>query len=470
MHKLVAVSLVLLSLAVGCTQDDQRPPIGDPTPRPEETAPEQVTLGGIHEHLEALAEIAIENDGTRAAGTSGYEASTRYVAGRLEDAGYDVELQSFTIPAFEQLEPSVLAAKGVRPFRDGRDIKAMLYSGAGEVTAPLSVQSFDPEAVDRDGEGCEGLPNFPAGAVALLRPGPCYFRDLVTNASDAGAVAVIISFPEYDKGHVLRPTLITPSGIDVPVLAATDDVGRKLFAAGEGTSVRLATDVASRDAEVANVIAEGTTGADDEVIMVGGHLDSVVDGPGINDNGSGVSTILEVAEEFAGLDLERRLRFGFWAGEELGLLGSTHYVDSLGDATDDIAAYLNFDMLASPNYIHYIYADQGPEGGEAITEAFEAYFEAAGAPFEPIDLEGRSDHGPFLSAGIPVGGLYSGADDVKTEAQEKEFGGTAGVQADPCYHLACDGIENIDDGSLEVMAAAIAEIVLDFAGSRTLLK
>ena len=462
MRKLAVGSLLFLSLAVACTQDDQRPPIG----RPEDAAPKQVTLGGIHEHLEALAEIAIKNDGTRAAGTSGYEASARYVAGRLEDAGYDVELQSFTIPAFEQLAPSTLKPETLKPFRDGRDIKAMLYSGAGEVSAPLSVQSFDPEAVDRDGEGCEGLPGFPAGAVALLRPGPCYFRDLVTNASDAGAVAVIISFPEYERGHVLRPTLITPAGIDVPVLAATDDVGRKLFAAGEGTTVRLTTEVSSQDAEVANVIAEGTTGADDEVIMIGGHLDSVVDGPGINDNGSGVSTILEVAEEYAGLDLEHRLRFGFWAGEELGLLGSTHYVESLGNATDDIAAYLNFDMLASSNYIHYIYADQGPEGGEAITEAFEAYFEESDAPFEPIDLEGRSDHGPFLSAGIPVGGLYSGADDVKTEAQAKEFGGTAGLQADPCYHLACDDIENIDDASLELMAGAIADIVLGLAESR----
>ena len=461
MRKLAAGSLLFLLLALACTQDDQRPPIG----RPEDAASGQVTLEGIHEHLEALAEIAIENDGTRAAGTSGYEASVEFVAGRLEEAGYDVELQSFTIPAFEQLAPSSLKAEGMKPFRDGRDIKAMLYSGAGDVTAPLSVQSFDPEAVDRDGEGCEGLPGFPAGAVALLRPGPCYFRDLVTNASDAGAVAVIISFPEYERGHVLRPTLITPAGIDVPVLAATDDVGRKLFAAGEGTTVRLKTEVASQDTEVANVIAEGTTGADDEVIMVGGHLDSVVDGPGINDNGSGVSTILEVAEEYARLDLEHRLRFGFWAGEELGLLGSTHYVDSLGSATDDIAAYLNFDMLASSNYIHYIYADQGPEGGEAITEAFEAYFEDAGAPFEPIDLEGRSDHGPFLSAGVPIGGLYSGADDVKTEGQAEEFGGTAGEQADPCYHLACDDIENIDDSSLELMAGAIAEIVLDLAES-----
>ena len=461
MRRLAVGSLIFLSLAVACTQDEMRPPIG----RPKDTAPEQVTLAGIHEHLEALARIAIENDGTRAAGTSGYEESVDYVAGRLENAGYDVELQSFTIPAFEQHGPSSLKADGLKAFRDGRDIKAMLYSGAGDVTAPLSVQSFDPKAVERDGEGCEGLPNFPAGAVALLRPGPCYFRDLVTNASDAGAVAVVISFPEYEKGHVLRPTLITPAGIDVPVLAATDDVGRKLFAAGEGTKVQLTTEVSSQDVEVSNVIAEGTTGADDDVIMIGGHLDSVVDGPGINDNGSGVSTILELAEEYAGLDLEHRLRFGFWAGEELGLLGSTHYVDSLGDGAGDIAAYLNFDMLASPNYIHYIYADQGPEGGEAITEAFEAYFEDAGAPFEPIDLEGRSDHGPFLSAGIPVGGLYSGADDVKTEAQEREFGGTAGDQADPCYHLACDDIDNLDDASLELMAGAIAEIVLGLAES-----
>jgi Zn-dependent M28 family amino/carboxypeptidase len=359
----------------------------------------------------------------------------------------------------------VLEADGIRPIVDGKDVTAMLYSAAGDVTAPLSVTKFDPGAVDRDGQGCDGLPGFPPGSIALLRPGPCFFRDLVTSASDAGAVAVVIAFPEFGPGRALRPTLIAPDGIDIPVLAATDEVGRLLYDAGEGTDLHLVTEVSSEEKEVANVIADQLVGPNDPVLMVGAHLDSVVDGPGLNDNGSGVATILEVAEEFAGSAFRHRLRFGFWAGEELGLLGSTHYVESLGGVTDDIAAYLNFDMLASSNHVHYVYADQGPEGGEAITDAFEAHLDAAGAPFEPIDLEGRSDHGPFLRAGVPVGGLFSGADEVKTAAQAEDFGGRAGRLADPCYHRACDDLDNVDDASLEVMAAAVADVVFRLAWS-----
>ena len=106
----------------------------------------------------------------------------------------------------------------------------------------------------------------------------------------------------------------------------------------------------ARSAE--NVIAETTTGNDDEVIMVGGHLDSVIAGPGINDNGSGAATVLEVAENMRKVHPNNTVRFALWGAEEFGLLGSEHYVSSLDDEqARDIALYLNFDMLASPNYL-----------------------------------------------------------------------------------------------------------------------
>ncbi|MGH2755640.1 MAG: M20/M25/M40 family metallo-hydrolase [Actinomycetota bacterium] len=456
MLRVPAVVATALVVFVGCTGNGSSlPGIESPAsdPRTPDTAAEArraVTVERIREHLEALAAIATENGGNRAAGTAGYDGSVEYVARRLEEAGYDVTLQRFSAPVFEQLRPSVLEVHGGRRFVDGKDFKAMIYSAAGDVTAPLATASFDPDGTGREGLGCDGL-SLPPGSVALLRPGPCFFRDQVVNAVKTGARAVIFAVPEYSRhGGVLRPTLITPDGIDVPVVAATDAAGRALYAAGEGAEIHVATEVSSGREEVANVIAD-SNGGDGDIVMMGGHLDSVIDGPGINDNGSGVATILEVAEEFAGAAFERPTRFAFWAGEELGLLGSRHYISTLDDEVDDIAVYLNFDMLASSNHVHYVYADQGPEAGEAITAAFEAALDRAGEPHETIDLEGRSDHGPFLQARVPVGGLFSGADDRKTERQERLFGGTAGAQADPCYHRACDDLDNVDETSLEVM-------------------
>ena len=84
------------------------------------------------------------------------------------------------------------------------------------------------------------------------------------------------------------------------------------------------------------------TAHNDQVVVVGAHLDSVVEGPGINDNGSGSSTILEIAEQMSALKLTKKLqrpvRFAFWGAEESGLLGSEHYVANLSDrpAVEDL--------------------------------------------------------------------------------------------------------------------------------------
>jgi Zn-dependent M28 family amino/carboxypeptidase len=214
---------------------------------------------------------------------------------------------------------------------------------------------------------------------------------------------------------------------------------------------------------------------------VGAHLDSVSPGPGINDNGSGSAAILEVAEIFAAQDRTPRnkLRFMWFGAEEHGLIGSNRYVASLSQAQrDDIMAMLNFDMIGSPNYVRGVYDGDGsdilpagPAGSAFIEDVFVDYFNSQGLANEATQFSGRSDYGPFITVGIPAGGLFTGAEQPKTQAQFELYGGIVGAQLDPCNHLACDTFEGTGSGAgatppklglkaLDEMSDAVAHAVL----------
>jgi Zn-dependent M28 family amino/carboxypeptidase len=209
--------------------------------------------------------------------------------------------------------------------------------------------------------------------------------------------------------------------------------------------------------------------------MAGAHLDSVIEGPGIQDNGSGSAALLETALMMANLRPENTLRFAWWAGEEQGLLGSEDYVEGLSDAERDrIALYMNYDMVGSPNYIFMVYdSDEStfeapvdiPAGSAAIEDLYESYYTWIGEPYEDTEFSARSDYQAFILNGIPAGGLFTGAEVIKTEEQEAIWGGEAGEQFDPCYHLACDDFDNIDLRALEVNSDLIAFAALAFAYS-----
>ena len=211
--------------------------------------------------------------------------------------------------------------------------------------------------------------------------------------------------------------------------------------------------------------------------MAGAHLDSVIEGPGINDNGSGSAALLETALLMANLNPENTLRFAWWAGEEQGLLGSADYVAGLSPAERDrIALYMNYDMVGSPNYIFMVYdADEStfpapegvpiPAGSAAIEDLYESYYTAISEPYDDTEFSGRSDYEAFILAGIPSSGLFTGAEEIKTEEQEAIWGGTAGEQFDPCYHEECDTINNINRHALAVNSDLIAFAALTFAYS-----
>jgi Zn-dependent M28 family amino/carboxypeptidase len=440
----------------------------------------RVTVGGVMAHARALQRIADRNGGNRAAGTPGYRASVDYVAGRLEAAGYNVNRQELSFPFFEELAPAEL--QQVSPTTSTYATATFAYSGAGEVIGTL-VPTDDVRIPPPSNSGCEPADFVPASStepqVALIQRGSCPYRDKVHNAVAAGYDAVVL-FNEGQEGRQALVTADLGAPVPVPVVGLSFADGAALHTATQAGPVilRVRTDTrVDLDAKTWNVLADTPGGDPDDVLVVGAHLDSVRDGPGINDNGSGVSVALEVAEELAEgrVRVRQKVRFAFWGAEELGLLGSEHYVDSLSDdELGTIFANLNFDMVGSPNYVRFVFDGDGdvtgteaPPGSGRIESVFTSYFAARGLPLRTLPFGGRSDDQPFLDVGIPSGGLHSGADLIKTPEDVPVFGGTAGVALDPNYHTAGDTLANLDRQVLHDLGDGVAHAVLTLARSTT---
>ncbi|MDT0490310.1 M28 family metallopeptidase [Streptomyces griseus] len=237
--------------------------------------------------------------------------------------------------------------------------------------------------------------------------------------------------------------------------ASVDYVRAKLDAAGYTTSLQQFT---TSGAVGYNLIAEWPGGDPNKVLIAGAHLDSVSSGAGINDNASGSAAVLEtaLAVSRAGYQPDKRLRFAWWGAEELGLIGSKYYVNNLPAAErSKISGYLNFDMIGSPNAGYFVYDDD-----PVIEKTFKDYFAGLNVPTEiETEGDGRSDHAPFKAAGVPVGGLFTGASRTKTAAQAQKWGGTAGQAFDRCYHTSCDTTANINDTALDRNSDAAAHAI-----------
>ncbi len=438
-----------------------------------------VTVPGIRQHQRALQRIADQNGGTRAANTPGYDASVDYIVRKARAAGYRVTLDEFTYVAeFTEAAPPVLQetapepqtfTPGTRPAFDGDFVT---FTGTGDVTAP--VQGIDlqipPPPAPGSTSGCEAddYAGFTPGNIALIQRGTCPYVQKAQLAQDAGAVGIIV-FNEGQPGRTGVPENLPlgAEGIHIPGVGTSFDVGVDL--ADPGTVARVSTAVDEIEATSVNVIAESRRGNPDRTVVVGAHLDSVPAGPGINDNGSGSGAILEIAEQLSRKHETPRnkLRFMWYGAEELGLVGSNAYVAGLSQGQkDDILAMLNFDMIGSPNFARLVYdgdgtvGPAGPTGSGYIEDVFVDYFDAAGLFNEPTAFDGRSDYGPFIADGIPAGGIFTGAEEPKTEAQAAEYGGIAGAQLDPCYHDVCDTYEGTGNGP-DATAPGLGIVALD---------
>jgi Zn-dependent M28 family amino/carboxypeptidase len=282
--------------------------------------------------------------------------------------------------------------------------------------------------------------------------------------------------PGDDRVGLFGGTLNAPQA-KVPVISTTFDNGAKLAALGAAT-LRLAVDATVTRIKSFNILAD-TAGRPDRKVVVGAHLDSVGGGPGINDNGTGVGTILETAIQWKKTHEKatNKVRFAFWGGEEDGLIGSDYYVSQLSARElKDHAVNLNFDMVGSPNYVRYVYDGDGssygvagPDGSGVVEKVFLDYFASQNLPAAPTAFDGRSDYSGFIQNGIPAGGLFTGAEALKTPEEAAVFGGTAGAPQDACYHAACDTLTNVNTTVLDQMADAAAHATLTFARTKSAL-
>ncbi len=494
---------------------------------------DKVELDEIREHQEALQDIADDNDGNRFAGFAGHDASANYVYNKLKKAGYDVSYQEFTYTAFEPLSSSFSQSAPVsRTFAEfdfntlTGDYDVATFSGNGVVTnsevVPVDViVPIGNNPPNTSTSGCEAADFVGvAGKVALVQRGTCPFSQKATNAQAAGAAAVILfnegqATAQPPRDGIIFATLGGP-GFTIPVVGVSYALGAELTA--PGTLVSLSSDNISEELTTRNVIADSKTGDANHVVMAGAHLDSVIGGPGINDNGSGSAVILEVALQLADrfdindaskttlchkgktnrvgkssvpshlkhgdtlgpcpgdVGLRNKVRFAWWSAEESGLVGSTFYVNDLVTTNPTglakLALYLNFDMVGSPNYFYGIYdgdgsafGTAGPPGSDVVEDVFENFFAGRSLPSQGTEFSGRSDYRAFILNNIPAGGLFTGAEGIKTPAEAALYGGTAGTAYDPCYHAECDTIDNGSLEALDTNADAVANTVMTFAAS-----
>ena len=385
----------------------QPPPEPTPTPTPTSTP---TPSPGIAGHLRALQRIASQHGGTRAAGSPGDEVTADYVEERLRAGGYRVRRLRFQVPFYRESAPPRLVAGGRRM----RAVRTMQFSPGGRAAG----------RVREAGLGCsaDDFAGVREGEIALLRRGVCFFRVKALNAQQAGAGAVLV----VDQAERPVAASLQRPGVRIPALAVGSAAGEGLA----GRRARVTVRAVSERRETSSVFGESGPADARRVVMAGGHLDSVPAGPGLNDNGSGVAALLQVADRLAGQD--RPLRFAFWGAEEIGLVGSRRYVRALSRAERrGIAAYVNVDMVGSPD-------------GELEVYDTDDRVEAALRRELPrrtgeVRLEGSSDHASFEAAGIPVGGLLTGLDD--------------------CYHQRCDRLANVDV-ELAARAARATEAAL----------
>lgn len=432
-----------------------------PQPAPSDPArdlADKVNADAIFAHLEALDAIATDHQGNRAVGTPGYEATVDYVAGVLRDGGFAV-----TTPEFEWLKmddpgrPTLGIAGRSYPVTQASPL-------AGTPRGGVSGLSLRP----RKPAGCTAADYGDVrGALVIVDDTGCSVVAKQNAAVAKGAVGLLVVSAGGTEG-LFEPGYYQKLTLPVAVIdRATDAALRRTTA-----PVRLTLDAQASVAKSRNVIAQTTTGGTTDVVLAGANLDSAPRSPGINDNGTGVAALLSIAAALGSAPAGgNAVRFAFWGSETLG--AASKYIAGLdADQLDDIAAYLDADMLGSPNAGYFtLDGDQSaapseaPEGSAGIERTLAGYLNLAGVRPADMPLEGSGDYRPFLTAGVPVGGITTGSTQQKSAVQARLWGGRAGTAFDPNHGTARDGIENVDHRALSITGPALAFAIGTYAQS-----
>lgn len=418
------------------------------------------------ETLFSIAEQSIPEYGhpTRVIKSKGHWGTIQYIATELRKMGayYTVKTQRFKA-LDSKINSYSLLIDGVQP----KSVKPL------SLTPPTKdVKPVHGNLVLAKNFGCslEDYPaNLTAGNIVLVPRGECSFGDKSVNSGIAGAVGVII----YDKDD-LHGTLGEPTGKEVAAVSIVEADARPFVEKltkdpSYKFEVTLYVDSYVKYVPTLNVVAETVFGDHDNVVALGAHSDSVAEGPGINDDGSGSISLLEVAKYLTQFKIKNAVRFAWWAAEEEGLLGSTFYANSLTpEENSKVRLFMDYDMMASPNYEYQIYEANNvdhPNGSGDLKDLYVDWYKSKGLNYTFVPFDGRSDYVGFIDNGIPAGGIATGAEGIKTKEGVEKFGGVAGEQFDQCYHELCDDLTNPDYEAWVINTQLIAHSVAVYAKS-----
>ena len=463
-------------------------------------------------HMQAFQAIADANPGpdgmpSRNSGEPGYMASADYVAQVMKDAGYNVTIQTYkffyfaytALPVFREISPTSHDFAVTGEFNPGQSTgstTADLQPAGGIVIPPTPTPSSSSGCTAADFAG------FVPGRIALIQRGTCFFGEKVLNAQAAGASGVII-FNEGNPGRtgVLSGNLVDAAGNrivpTIPVVFTSFGIGNNLLneyqqAVQAGTALPVMNlsiqGIVDPNRDDYNVIAESKGGNKNHVVVVDAHLDAIY-GAGMLDNASGSATILEIAQQMKNVNPLNKLRFIWFGGEELGLLGSSYYVNNLSKTELSHIGYdLDADVTATPNYSIGVLDPAAPDlFGRTVTSTFPnrvykastvardqaiEYFDSTDRNhilFSPVGTDAFS----FNAVGIPASGVLTGQDCCKTQEEVDLFGGFVGNYEGnvPSFDggcvdnpfLWCDNLDNNDPEVLTFMSRGFANMVVQMA-------
>lgn len=406
-------------------------------------------------NLEVLDGIATANGGNRAFGLPGYEASVDYVLSKLSDSkSYNSWTQDF--PAlYNDVESITFRVDDTEYYVFGPTYSPS--TTAEGVTAPLVLGPSGEAACTV--AGYEGLDV--TDKMVLVQRGTCpdgtTLAGRIRAAVAAGAQNVILynNVPTLVTGGTLSapdPVGYRPSGF------INQDDGEALVArleAGEEIEAYFQHTQTIEERITQNVFAESKEGDENNVIMMGAHLDSVKAGAGINDDGSGSTLLLEIFAGLQKLGFRNKIRLAWWGAEENGLVGSRYYTSQINNTADadNLLLYLNFDMVSRGYYGVFdgdgsTHGLAGAPGSDVIEKLFVDHLTSKGINVTAAVFTGGSDYASFMSTlNKPVGGLHTGT----------------GVAQDDCYHQACDTYNNTNPGQLTTNAKAAAHVLATLA-------
>ncbi|KAK4450878.1 hypothetical protein QBC34DRAFT_401791 [Podospora aff. communis PSN243] len=416
-------------------------------------------------HLYKIAKLSEKeyNHPTRVIGSEGHLGTLKYIRKSLQKLSDYYTLSHQPFPA---------VSGNIFEWRLLLDLDLAESAFPMSLTPPTkNKQPVDGKLVLVDGDGCEEK-NFPkevAGNIAFIRRGTCPFGTKSEHAGKAGAIAAVVY--NYEDQPVTG-TLGYPSPHHVATFGLSGGEAApyiKKLKSGEEIDATAYIDAIVETIMTDNIIAQTKQGDPDNCVMLGAHSDSVAEGPGINDDGSGSLTLLEIATQLTNFSVNNCVRFAWWAGEEEGLLGSDFYVENLPKEENlKIRLFMDYDMLASPNFAYQVYDARNainPTGSEELRDLYVDWYTKQGLNYTFIPFDGRSDYDGFIRHGIPGGGIATGAEVMKTEEEVTMFGGEAGVPYDVCYHLLCDNVNNLHLGAWEINTKLVAHSVATYARS-----